>query len=83
MYESHREGLTPITSQMMDVSSKDSSPEILPSLASYRNEHSVQNLQKLCAEIAQLCREVYASTQNATERAVYFGTLEKLMKSKI
>ena len=41
---------------------------------------NTENLQKLCVEIAQFCRAVYASTQNEQERKIYFDMLEKLNK---
>ena len=41
---------------------------------------NTDNLQKLCVEIAQFCRAVYASTQNEAERRIYFDMLEKLNK---
>jgi hypothetical protein len=37
-------------------------------------------LQKLCVEIADFCRAVYASTRNEQERKIYFDMLEKLNK---
>ena len=42
--------------------------------------HTTDNLKKLCVEIAQFCRAVYASTQNEAERKIYFDMLEKLNK---
>ena len=54
--------------------------DIFPALHKYQSEHSSVNLQKLCVEIAEFCRAVYASTQNENEREIYFGMLEKLQK---
>lgn len=54
--------------------------DIFPALHKYQTEHSSVNLQKLCVEIAEFCRAVYASTQNENERDIYFGMLEKLQK---
>lgn len=54
--------------------------DIFPALHKYQTEHSSVNLQKLCVEIAEFCRAVYASTQNENERDIYFGMLEKLNK---
>lgn len=54
--------------------------DIFPALHKYQTEHSSVNLQKLCVEIAEFCRAVYASTQNENERDIYFGMLEKLKK---
>ena len=53
---------------------------IFPALHKYKNEHTTDNLKKLCVEIAQFCRAVYASTQNEQERRIYFDMLEKLNK---
>lgn len=49
-----------------------------PALQKYKAEHTKTNLQKLCVEIAEFCRSVYASTQNQEERDVYFAMLNKL-----
>lgn len=53
---------------------------LFPALHKYKTEHNTDNLQKLCVEIAQFCRAVYASTQNEQERRIYFDMLEKLNK---
>ena len=53
---------------------------IFPALHKYKTEHTTDNLKKLCVEIAQFCRAVYASTQNEAERKIYFDMLEKLIK---
>lgn len=54
--------------------------DIFPALHKYQTEHNSVNLQKLCVEIAEFCRAVYASTQNKNERDIYYGMLEKLNK---
>ena len=54
--------------------------DIFPALHKYKTEHTTDNLKKLCVEIAQFCRAVYASTQNEQERRIYFDMLEKLNK---
>lgn len=54
--------------------------DIFPALHKYQTEHNSVNLQKLCVEIAEFCRAVYASTQNESERDIYYGMLEKLQK---
>lgn len=54
--------------------------DIFPALHKYQMEHNSVNLQKLCVEIAEFCRAVYASTQNENERDIYFSMLEKLQK---
>lgn len=55
---------------------------IFPALQKYKAEHTKANLQKLCVEIAEFCKSVYASTQNQEERDVFFvclsNTLDKL-----
>lgn len=54
--------------------------DIFPALHKYKNEHSTDNLKKLCVEIAEFCNAVYASTQNDNERKIYFNMLERLKK---
>lgn len=51
---------------------------IFPALHKYKISHSTENLQKLCVEIAEFCRAVYASTRNDEERRIYKDMLEKL-----
>lgn len=53
---------------------------IIPSLHKYKANHNIINLQKLCVEISEFCRAVYASTQNAEERQVYREFIDKLNK---
>ena len=53
---------------------------IFPALQKYKVEHTKTNLQKLCVEIAEFCKSVYASTQNQEEREIYFAMLDKLKK---
>ena len=53
---------------------------IFPALHKYKTEHSTDNLQKLCVEIADFCRAIYASTENEQERNIYFSMLDKLNK---
>lgn len=57
--------------------------DIFPALHKYQTEHNPVNLQKLCVEIAEFCRAVYASTQNENERDIYFSMLEKLQKKRV
>ena len=52
--------------------------DIFPALHKYKTEHNTDNLQKLCVEIAQFCRAVYASTQNETEQNIYKKMIKKL-----
>jgi hypothetical protein len=54
--------------------------DIFPALHKYKYEHTTDNLKKLCVEIAQFCRAVYASTTSEQERRIYFNMLEKLNK---
>ena len=53
---------------------------LFPALHKYKYEHTTDNLKKLCVEIAQFCRSVYASTKNEQERRIYFDMLDKLNK---
>ena len=53
---------------------------IFPALHKYKISHNTDNLKKLCVEIAQFCRAVYASTTNGQERKIYYDMLEKLNK---
>lgn len=54
--------------------------DLFPALQKYKEEHSIINLQKLCVEISEFCRAVYASTQSEDERKVYRNMIEKLNK---
>jgi hypothetical protein len=54
--------------------------DIFPALHKFKIDHSTENLQKLCVEIADFCRAVYASTRNEAERSVYWGMVDKLNK---
>ena len=54
--------------------------DIIPALHKYKSNHNITNLQKLCVEISDFCRAIYASTQNEQERNIYFNMLDKLMK---
>ena len=51
---------------------------IFPALHKYKTEHTADNLKKLCVEVADFCRAIYASTQNESERIIYKGMLDKL-----
>lgn len=52
--------------------------DIFPALKKYKSEHTKANLQKLCVEISEFCRAVYASTESEAERDIYNKMLEKL-----
>ena len=51
---------------------------IVPALHKYKADHNITNLQKLCVEIADFCRAVYASTRTIEERQVLKKMLDKL-----
>lgn len=53
---------------------------IIPSLHKYKADHNITNFQKLCVEIADFCRAIYASTENEQERQIFFDMLDKLNK---
>lgn len=52
--------------------------DIFPALHKYKTEHNTVNLEKLCVEVAEFCRAIYASTQNQQEREVFKKMLDKL-----
>ena len=54
--------------------------DIFPALHKYKISHNTDNLQKLCVEIADFCRAVYASTTSPQERQIYLDMLDKLKK---
>lgn len=54
--------------------------DIFPALHKYKSEHNTANLQKLCVEVSEFCRAIYASTQNDEERNIYYDMLKKLNK---
>lgn len=54
--------------------------EYFPALQKYKNEHNIPNLKKLCVEVLEFCRAIYASTQSPEERQVYREFVEKLNK---
>ena len=53
--------------------------DIFPALHKYKTEHNTVNLEKLCVEVAEFCRAIYASTQNQQEREVFKKMLDKLL----
>lgn len=53
---------------------------LFPALHKYKTMHSKENLQKLCVEIADFCRAIYASTENEQERQIFNAMLDKLNK---
>ena len=54
--------------------------DLFPALQKYKTEHNTANLQKLCVEIKEFCKSVYASTENEQERNVYYNMVDKLIK---
>lgn len=54
--------------------------DYFPALQKYKDEHNTANLEKLCVEIIEFCRAVYASTRNESERKVYHAMVQKLNK---
>ena len=89
MYESTRRGLNQTNSGARSLEfendplekPKDAYSEIsdiFPALQKYKDDHNATNLQKLCAEISDFCRSVYASTRNEEERKIYKSMLQKL-----
>ena len=54
--------------------------DIFPALHKYKTEHNTDNLKKLCVEIADFCRAIYASTQNEDERQIYRNMVENLKR---
>lgn len=91
MYESNRESLKS-KDGLVENPNQENNPlgqkqskyseleDIFPALQKYREEHNKSNLQKLCVEILQFCRSVYASTQSDEERKIYRAMTEKLNK---
>lgn len=67
---------SPLGKQTNDNSELD----IFPALQKYKDEHNTANLEKLCVEIIEFCRAVYASTRNDAERKVYHAMVQKLNK---
>ena len=53
---------------------------IFPALHKYKISHNTDNLKKLCVEIADFCRAIYASTENEQERNIFYAMLDKLNK---
>ena len=92
MYESNRESLNKPIRDIVTSKQTENNPliktrnayseieDIFPALQKYKDEHNIANLQKLCVEISEFCRSVYASTRNDNERRVYYTMIEKLSK---
>ena len=54
--------------------------DIFPALSNYKQTHTLTEFKKLCIEIEEFIRQVYASTRSEEERQIYFAMLEKLNK---
>lgn len=54
--------------------------DIFPALHKYKTEHNIANFQKLCVEISEFCRAVYASTASAEEREIFAKMIDKLSR---
>lgn len=52
--------------------------ELFPALYKYKSERTTVNFQKLCVEIEDFCRVVYAGTQNKEERQMFMGSITRL-----
>ena len=61
-------------------SDKSEKTEIEIALYNYKERHTAVNLQKLCFQIEELCRAVYASTRNESERSIYSDMIAKITK---
>ena len=58
--------------------SADELKDIAPSLSAFIENHTTENLQKLCLELQEFCQSVYALTKNDDERKIYFKMLDNL-----
>lgn len=91
MYESNRTSITKNGGDKVKSTNYEENPigktkeykaieDYFPALQKYKDEHNTANLEKLCVEIIEFCRAVYASTRNDTERKVYHAMVQKLNK---
>lgn len=53
---------------------------LFPSLDLYKADRSNMSLAKLCNEIADFCKKVYASTANDEQRDIFGKMAEKISK---
>lgn len=58
--------------------SEDELKDVSPSLNAFIENHTTENLQKLCLELQEFCQSVYALTKNDDERKIYFKMLDNL-----
>lgn len=54
--------------------------ELFPALHKYKVDHNIDNLQKLCVEVVDFCKVIYASTQNQEERDIYQKIFSRIVK---
>lgn len=52
--------------------------DIFPALHKYKTEHNTVNLEKLCVEVSEFCRAIYASTQNRNEKEIFKKMIDKI-----
>lgn len=52
--------------------------DIFPALHKYKTEHNTDNLQKLCVEVSEFCRAIYAGTQNRNEKEIFKKMIDKI-----
>lgn len=58
--------------------SEDELKDVSPSLNAFIENHTTENLQKLCLELQEFCQSIYALTKNDDERKIYFKMLDNL-----
>ena len=58
--------------------SSDELKDVAPSLNTFIENRTIENLQKLCLELQEFCQSVYALTKNDDERKIYFKMLDNL-----
>ena len=52
--------------------------DISPNLNTFIQNHTADNLQRLCVEIKEFCQAVYALTNSDEERKIYFNMIDSL-----
>ena len=57
------------------------SDELFPALHKYKVDHNIDNLQKLCVEVVDFCKAIYASTQNQEERDIYQKIFSRILNT--
>lgn len=56
----------------------DELKDIAPNLNTFIQNHTADNLQKLCIEIKEFCQALYALTNSDEERKIYFNMVDSL-----